>query len=132
VPLLSAATRKKSAKNCGNFPQITIEFYIIIKIRLLEVCADSSHEGAPSGDLERRLFLMQPNESYGASQPDDDALVKKILLSQTEVDREAMVRFYVKCQTAEWIEEALGLDAGHVGRLKRLIRTRFLKERCES
>jgi hypothetical protein len=75
---------------------------------------------------------MQPNESYGASQPADAALAKMILLSQTEVDREAIVRFYVKGQTAELIEEALGLDAGYVGRLTRLIRIRFLKERGES
>jgi hypothetical protein len=75
---------------------------------------------------------MEPIESRavrpGASQP-GVALAKEILLSLTEVDREAIVRFYVERQTAERIEEALGLDAGYVGRLKCLIKARFLQER---
>jgi len=42
------------------------------------------------------------------------------------------VRFYVERQTEEQIEEALGLDAGYVGWLKRLIKARFQQERGES
>ena len=61
-----------------------------------------------------------------ATHPGDQALAKKILLSLTEVDREAMVRFYFERQCAERIEEALGLDAGYVGRLRCLVRARFL------
>jgi hypothetical protein len=82
------------------------------------------------------VFLMEPDESHDVSnvarQTDDAALAMKILLSQTEVDREAIVRFYVKGQTAEQIEEALGLDAGYVGRLKRLIKDRWRKRQSKS
>ena len=78
---------------------------------------------------------MELNESYavrcGMSQLDDDALAVKILLSQTDVDREVIVRFYVKGETAQRIEESLGLNAGYVGRLRRLIKARFLQERRE-
>ena len=78
---------------------------------------------------------MEPNESHpggrGASQTDDDALAVKVLLSLAEVDREAIVRFFVKGETAKRIEEVLGLDAGYVGRLKRSIKARFLKARKE-
>jgi len=87
--------------------------------------------------LEKRAFFMEPNESQAAvsrsaSQSDDAALATKILLSQTEVDREVIVRFYVKRQTAEQIEEALGLAPGYVGRLNGLIKARFLQERDRS
>jgi hypothetical protein len=61
-----------------------------------------------------------------ATQPGDDALAKKILLSLTEVDREAIVRFYFERQSAEQIEEALGLDARYLRRLKGFVKARFL------
>ena len=60
------------------------------------------------------------------TQPDYDALAKRILLSLAEVDREALVRFYFERQSAEQIEEALGLDSGYVRRLKCLVKGRFL------
>jgi hypothetical protein len=76
---------------------------------------------------------MQPDKSHpvrrNASQTDADALTKRILLSLPYVDREALVRFYFEHQTAERIEQSLGLPAGYVAGLKLSVKARFFEER---
>ena len=76
---------------------------------------------------------MGPDESDSErlypSQPKDEALARSILVTLTEVERESMLRFYGRGETADQIEKALGLDAGYVKRLNRSVRARFFKER---
>ena len=73
---------------------------------------------------------MEPYESdHFASQPESDVIAKSILLSLPEIDRVALLRFYVERQTTEEVEIALGLPVGYVKQLKRSVKARYFKER---
>ena len=74
--------------------------------------------------------LVETDESdHFVTQPENDTIATSILLSLSEIDRVAILRFYVERQTAEQVEKTLGLPVGYVEQLKRSVKARYFKER---
>jgi len=72
----------------------------------------------------RRLLRM--NQSFCGEREGSASLAKELLDSLSDVDREALVRFYGERQDESEIEKSLNLPSGHVAMLRRTARTRFL------
>jgi DNA-directed RNA polymerase specialized sigma subunit len=64
-----------------------------------------------------------------ASNPQDEALARSILLELPEADRRAIDLFYNERRSAADIERDLGLRTGYVNQLKTSVRSRFFAER---